>query len=301
VCSFVPATGDLEPVYVQAEPLTKALGLRAEDRPVNLSVDGTDIVLVHGEYTLRLPTLAGTFSMEIQEPTTRFDSAGFQDRLAQVASAVSKEDKTGILLEWSDQRCLMAAVSKGHVAHLAHVSCPPGVAGRFCLSRSSADQLGRLGELTSWWDAGEFLYFESATAVLRVSPIRDSYPKKLELSEEYSMTCEFSVESLLAAFKAATVVLGKEDIDAEIASVGKTADGSAVFEIRGKTFRSKATAVEKVLGKTDAPVAWEGRCNVKDVVGSLGAFSSKAVSISFGKRSLVVSDGSLQAYLSLLV
>lgn len=303
VISYIPAEGDLAPCYVGIAPLEKVLRQRQVDLPVEVAIEEQRLLVTHGEYRLRLPLQRNDFQLSPPVHTDVPGALDFQRFLATVVVVPSEDDKTGILLDWNDGRLALVAFSRRAHAHLAVAQCPPG-SGRFCLSTEAARQLVKLGDLTAWWLEGDFLWARSVFAAMRVSPVRDAYPRDYldVLKDDYAVTCRFSCSALTAALKSVAVVLSKDEYRVMLAAVGTVERGGqkqAVFELRSASFNGQK-AVERVLGQTGALAAWEGEISAPDLATSLGVVGD-SVGVSFGRKSIVLDDGCLRAYLTTFV
>ena len=301
---IVPADGDMSPVYVAAEPLAKAVQVRAVDVPATLVADDTTLTCRHGEFRMTLPRVAGTFEMTGRgSAALAMPGAGLPEQLAPVAPVVAKDERLGILLHWGEGRAALLGSSGGYRYHVARWACPGQGSGRFCFSRGAADQILHLGKVVAWWQEDDLLYFAAEHALLRVSPVRDGYPRDwfAPLAQQvYGFTCTFDPTRLAFALKVAAAALSNDDIDVTVSVVGLV-DAGVLFEVAGKSAREKTSAVEKIVG-TDAtaPVAWKGRLVLRDLQQSLAQFGKDPVRVSFGQTTVRIEGGSLQAFLMLL-
>lgn len=296
---------DIEAVYVMADPLARALHLREADKPVDLRATDTAIMIRHGEYRLRLPLVrVSGFGFDDEQPAAWLPPDGFQEAVKQVATILPKDDPLGVLVEWRDGTVLLAAVHRSRHVHAVRLPCPQEHAGRTCISRSAADQVLRIGELTGWGiDSAGSLWFRSDTSLLRVSPVRDGFPRQFDqvLDDVAVMDADVQLADLIGAIRVVGVVLAKEDEHVVIASVAQTEDGAAVFEVTAKASTGSASASEKLLGKTTAPVLWTGTCNIKDLTTSLAAVDGDVVQLALGQKSILLRDGRFRALLALMV
>jgi hypothetical protein len=292
---------DIEAVYIEADPLARALHIREGDHPVDLRVTDTAVLVQHGEYRLRLPLVrAAPFDWSAREPAWMVTEA-LQEAIRRVASILPKDDPLGVLVEWRDGSLLVAAVKRSRHVHAIRLDCPAG-AGRFCLSRGAADQILRVGDLTGWGEMDGSLLFRSDVSILRVSPVRDGFPRAFDdvLADTSSMEAEVRRDDVVAALRAVGVVLAKEDEHVVIAAVAQTGD-EVVFQVTARTASGSATASEKFLGRSTAPVPWTGTCNIKDLTASLAAVDGEVVQLGLGQKSILLRDGRFRALLALMV
>jgi len=299
--TVVPIEGDLPVVYIEADPLAKALTQRDSDRPVELRVTDTSVMLVHGEFRMRLPRVVNAaFDWQIREPDVWLDTAGLQDAIIKTAAIITKDDQNGILLERQAGSLLVASVKRGRHIHAIRLVCPGE--GRFCMSRDSAVEVTRIGDLTGWGVADGSLLFRSSDTILRVSPIRDGFTRQFDdLFADVSVIEAITRTSdLVGALRAVSVVLAKEDEHVSLSVVGQVGPDT-IFEVTTRSSMRAATASEKFLGQSMTPQPWSGTCNIKDLISTLAAVSGETVQLALGQKAIRLRDGPFRALLSLMV
>lgn len=306
IASYCEAEGELPTCYVQAGSLVKALATRPLDRPARLAVSDTTLTVHHAEYRARLPLIdRQTFEMVWAGGERRFVGDDLVAHLDAVSSIVDRNERHGVLFDWHDGSANFVGLVGGRQFHHASWAVEADV-GRYCMSRGAADNIVRLGTVVSWWAADGSLYFEAADAFLRVSPMRDSYPRDyLEIvrREPFVLTCAFRREHLDAAVKAADAMLSKNDIDVmlKIAGQADLADQQGcIVEISARNGSTRATTAERIFATCAVVLPWEGRVNCRDLLRSLKHCDDEAVVVDFGKTLVRLRSGALHSYLMLL-
>ena len=304
----------MPPWYVPVDTILRAVSLRASDKPIALSCDDGKLLVRHGEFSMRVPLVEGeSFEMvPVPPPGPAWQrDASFVERLQRVATIVQQDERQGILLEWDGRVATLVGMSRGHQLHESTWACGLPGSGRIAFSRSAADEVMGVKGLQQWTVQDGSLYFGAAlpdkgvSRALRVSQVRDGYPRDwrdLPNRDQFDLTCSFVPGELLAALKVVGAVLTRDESEVMLSAAQQVGPDGVVFEVRGKSLR-KATAVEKVIGRTTRAAAWEGRVNVRDLQVTLQKFSSSnSVVVSFGRRLMILEDreGAGRAFLSLL-
>lgn len=305
LASYCEADGELPTCYVHAAPITKALQTRPADRPAELSCKDDVLVIRHAEYKARLPLLARqTFEMVWAGGDQRWGGAGLVEHLDDVASIVDRNERFGVLFDWHDGAVNLVGRAGSRQFHHTSWAVSTHEDGRYCMSRGAADHVVRLGEVASWWAAGGSLYFEAADAFLRVSPMRDSYPRdymEIARAEQFMLTCEFRREHLEAAVRAADAVLSKNDIAIVMKVARQASDPSgmpgAFVEILTQNGSTHATASETIFGAASVVVPWEGRMHGRDLLNSIKRCTDETIAIDFGRKLVRLRSTKLHAYL----
>lgn len=304
---------DLAPVYLPAEPLARALALRGQDIPVDLSVTDATVTIRHGEYRLRLPRAklpGGGFTFDDEPPADWLAPDDIQATFRRIATIVPKDDPLGILVDRRDGVVLVASVFRGRHVHAIRLPSSGAGDGRACISRAAADEIQRIGELAGWGeDSGGSLWFRSdaePATILRVSRVRDGYPREFDqvLDDTVVMGVDVRLDDLVAACRVVSVVLTKQDEHVGLSAIAKLPgdDRAVVMEVTANGSVRSASAAEKLVGRTTIePVPWTGILNLKDLIASLAAADGESVQLGLGRKSVLLRDGRFRALLALMV
>lgn len=299
----IACDGDMDPIYLKVEPLVKAVQLRASDIPADITADANTIRVQHGEFSMKLPMSKDSLDPLIYSQPPSPMAGPLREAIASAYAATENDEKLGVLLCWSNGRARTIGAAQGfRLVHVFEWSCEPG-SGRFSMSKQAAAHLVSLGQVDRWWLEDGRLFVASPSAVLRINPTRDNYPKSDFVGElagsDPVMMCWFDRLNVEFAVRCASSVLG-DDTNVTLSCDQRAGPDAVIFRVTGRNSITGASASEAFLGRTSQPIAWSGKLNAGDLRTSLASSHSEQISVILSDKTVKISNDPFIGFLRLM-